>query len=266
MVTLIAPMNGPRADWPENRTGEEALPVAVANAIASPATARRDRKTRRGGSVVRAAPRRTPVSRFHPDGTMRGPASWRFGVVGGGPSTAAGNGADRYPEVWSPTAGRSMARGEGSMGAAMKTDATDGASRVTRAGRSAVSAGHPILASKITAPGVPEWAVHRRRITKLIVQGTRWCPLTVVTGPPGAGKTMALALWTAIEPGMVAWICLDQYDNRPEMFWSYVLAALRASGVAVPGVAAGPGWRLCLSAAARGGAGCAGSAGDAGPG
>jgi LuxR family maltose regulon positive regulatory protein len=123
----------------------------------------------------------------------------------------------------------------------MKTDATDGASRVTRAGRSVVSAGHPILASKITPPDVPEWAVHRRRITKLIVQGTRWCPLTVVTGPPGAGKTMALALWTAIEPGKVAWICLDQYDNRPEMFWSYVLAALRASGVAVPGVAAKPG-------------------------
>jgi len=123
----------------------------------------------------------------------------------------------------------------------LKTDATDGASRVTRAGRSAVSASHPILASKITAPGVPEWAVHRPRITKLIALGTRWCPLTVVTGPPGAGKTMALALWTATGPGMVAWVCLDQYDNRPEMFWSYVVAALRGSGVAVPGVTAGPG-------------------------
>ena len=123
----------------------------------------------------------------------------------------------------------------------MKTDATDDASCVTRAGRSADSAGHPILASKVTAPGVPEWAVHRPRITKRIAQGTRWCPLTVVTGPPGAGKTMALALWTATGPGMVAWVCLDQYDNRPEMFWSYVLAAVRGSGVPVPGVAAGPG-------------------------
>jgi hypothetical protein len=107
----------------------------------------------------------------------------------------------------------------------------------------AVSAEVPILASKITAPGVPDWAVPRPRITKLIAQGARWCPLTVVTGPAGAGKTMALALWAAAEPGPVAWACLDGYDNRPGVFWSYVVAALRRSGVAVPGA---------LPAAARG--------------
>ena len=59
----------------------------------------------------------------------------------------------------------------------------------------------PILASKITAPAVPEWAVRRPRVTKLIAEGARWCPLTVLTGPPGAGKTMALALWAAAERG-----------------------------------------------------------------
>ncbi len=104
----------------------------------------------------------------------------------------------------------------------------------TRGRRSAVSAGDPILASKITAPTVPDWAVHRPRITKLIAEGTRGCPLTVVTGPPGAGKTMALALWAAAEPGTVAWVCLDEFDNRPGVVWSYVVAALRRSGIAVP--------------------------------
>ncbi len=74
----------------------------------------------------------------------------------------------------------------------------------------------------------------RPRITKLVAEGTRWCPLTVVTGPPGAGKTMALALWAAAEPGTVAWVGLDEFDNRPGVFWSYVVAALRRSGVAVP--------------------------------
>jgi LuxR family transcriptional regulator, maltose regulon positive regulatory protein len=98
----------------------------------------------------------------------------------------------------------------------------------------AVSADVPILASKITAPGVPDWTAPRPRITKLIAQGTRWCPLTVVTGPAGAGKTMALALWAAAEPGTVAWVSLDGYDNRPGVFWAYVVAALRQSGVAVP--------------------------------
>src|ERR1700757_2863770 len=104
----------------------------------------------------------------------------------------------------------------------------------TRGRRSAASAGDPILASKITAPSVPDWAVHRPRITRLIAEGTRWCPLTVVTGPPGAGKTMALALWTAAESGAVAWVGLDEFDNRPGVFWSYVVAALRQSGVAIP--------------------------------
>jgi len=102
--------------------------------------------------------------------------------------------------------------------------------------RPAVSADVPILAAKITAPGVPNWAVPRPRITKLIAEGTRWCPLTVATAPAGAGKTMALALWAAAEPGPVAWIGLDEYHNEPEAFWSHVVAALRRSGVSVPAV------------------------------
>ena len=82
-------------------------------------------------------------------------------------------------------------------------------------GQSAGPSGDPILASKITAPDVPAWTVPRPRITELIALGTRWCPLTVITGPPGAGKTMALALWAAAEPGTVAWVNVDEYDNRP---------------------------------------------------
>ena len=109
--------------------------------------------------------------------------------------------------------------------------------------RPAARHGDPILASKITAPNVPGWALQRPRVTTLITQGIRWCPLTVVTGPPGAGKTMALALWAAAGPEPVAWVTLDRYDNRPGVFWSYVVAALRKSGVALP---------RALSTAARG--------------
>ena len=68
---------------------------------------------------------------------------------------------------------------------------------VTSSKRAAASPGDPILVSKITVPNVPDWAVQRPRVTTLIDQGMRWCPLTVVTGPLGAGKTMALALWAA---------------------------------------------------------------------
>ena len=122
--------------------------------------------------------------------------------------------------------------------------ATHAAKQVaTGSKRSADLISDPILASKVTAPGAPDWALQRPRITKQIAQGTHWCPLTVVTGPLGAGKTMALALWAATEPGPIAWVTLDKYDNRPGVFWSYFVAALRRSGVALP---------KALSAATRG--------------
>ena len=109
----------------------------------------------------------------------------------------------------------------------------DGRAR-TSTRRSPLPAGDPILTSKITAPDVPPWAVQRPRITELITKGARSCPLTVVTGPAGAGKTMAAALWAAAESGPVAWVCLDELDNRPGVFWRYVAAALHRSGVTVP--------------------------------
>ena len=114
----------------------------------------------------------------------------------------------------------------------MKTRVASQPANRTR--RSPAPAGHPVLASKITVPGAPEWAVPRPRVAKLIADGARWCPLTVLTGPAGAGKTMAVALWAAAEPGPVAWVTVDEYDNRPGLFWSYVVAALRRSGVAMP--------------------------------
>ena len=82
-------------------------------------------------------------------------------------------------------------------------------------------------------PGLPGWTVQRPRISRLIAQGER-SQLTVITGAPGAGKTMALALWADANPGALAWVTLDGYDNEPRVFWSYVIAAMRRAGIAVP--------------------------------
>jgi LuxR family transcriptional regulator, maltose regulon positive regulatory protein len=119
--------------------------------------------------------------------------------------------------------------------------ATHAAKQVVTGSRSpAVFGRDPILATKFAVPNVPDWALHRPRITEMIAKGTRWCPVTVVSGPLGAGKTTALALWAAAEPGPVAWVCMDEHDNRPAVFWSYVLAALRRSGVAIPRALSAP--------------------------
>ena len=98
---------------------------------------------------------------------------------------------------------------------------------------------HPprlVLLSKITVPGVPAWGVRRQRLDDLITRGAEG-PLTSVTGPPGAGKTMAITLWAAggrpaARP--LAWVTLDDYDNEPGIFWSHVLAALDRAGTRVP--------------------------------
>ena len=100
----------------------------------------------------------------------------------------------------------------------------------------------PVLTSKVTMPDLPGWAVTRPRIDKLIAEGARG-PLTSVTGPPGAGKTMAVAAWAASTsyPCILAWVSIDDYDNWPRVFWSYVVAALRSAGIEVPRVVPGPG-------------------------
>lgn len=97
-------------------------------------------------------------------------------------------------------------------------------------------AGYPVLASKISTPSLPRRVIARPRLTERIAGGAG-LPLTVVTGPPGAGKTIALASWAVAgtAPGRVAWVSLDDFDNRPGVFWSYVIEALRHAGVAVPG-------------------------------
>src|SRR3954453_1820046 len=115
----------------------------------------------------------------------------------------------------------------------------------TRGGTSVRGRGEPhdpVLRSKITPPDLPAWAVTRPRIDKLIAEGVRG-PLTSVTGPPGAGKTMAIVGWAAStrDPCTLAWLTVDDYDNRPRVFWSYVVAALRRAGIAVPRVRFGSG-------------------------
>jgi LuxR family transcriptional regulator, maltose regulon positive regulatory protein len=110
-----------------------------------------------------------------------------------------------------------------------------GAPAPTSAARQTAGVGDPLLTSKITVPGVPSWLVPRPRLDRLIAEGTRNA-VTTVTGPPGAGKTMALALWVSgsAPAGPIAWLTIDDYDNRPRAFWSYVLAALQRAGVPIP--------------------------------
>lgn len=88
--------------------------------------------------------------------------------------------------------------------------------------------GDPLLGAKFAIPAAPRALVRRRRLLERLA-GAADGPLTLVTGPAGAGKTTLVASWARLtEPtAPVAWLTLDAHDNVPGVFWAYALEALR---------------------------------------
>jgi LuxR family maltose regulon positive regulatory protein len=66
--------------------------------------------------------------------------------------------------------------------------------------------------------------VSRPHLFDRLDAGTRG-PLTLITGPAGAGKTQLVSAWLAARPpgGPVAWLSLEPTDGRPGRFWDEVL-------------------------------------------
>src|SRR5919202_1175919 len=90
----------------------------------------------------------------------------------------------------------------------------------------------PLLASKITVPGLPDGLVERPRLGRLLDAGTRG-PVTLLSAPAGGGKTVLLSWWlrTRTPGGPAAWLTVEHGDSG-ERFWAYLHAALDASGAA----------------------------------
>jgi ATP/maltotriose-dependent transcriptional regulator MalT len=86
----------------------------------------------------------------------------------------------------------------------------------------------PILATKIVAPPRRPVSVDRSALFEHLDRGltTR---LTVLTAPPGFGKTTLLAEWLA-RPGAApaAWVAVDDADDDVTRFLNHVVAAIEA--------------------------------------
>ncbi|HXW88204.1 MAG TPA: LuxR C-terminal-related transcriptional regulator [Streptosporangiaceae bacterium] len=90
-----------------------------------------------------------------------------------------------------------------------------------------------LLADKLRIPRPGVAVLARPRLTARI-EAAVGCRVTLITGPPGAGKTMAAAQWAAARPAprRPAWVTLDAADAEPARFWGYLTAALSAAGIA----------------------------------
>ena len=97
--------------------------------------------------------------------------------------------------------------------------------------------GDPTVVSKLRIPTTPAATVRRDRLFDLLSSGTERS-LTLVTAMAGTGKTALAASWSheVRRTRHVAWLTLEESDNRPGTFWFYVCEALRSAGVDLPGV------------------------------
>jgi LuxR family maltose regulon positive regulatory protein len=84
----------------------------------------------------------------------------------------------------------------------------------------------PLIQSKLEPP-VPRQRVSRRELLELCAGEPR--KLTLIRAPAGWGKSTLLADWHAFENEArpFAWVALDDDDNDPVRFWTYVIHALR---------------------------------------
>lgn len=86
-----------------------------------------------------------------------------------------------------------------------------------------------LLATKLHLPRRRRDAVRRERLTDRLAAAND-ASVTLVSAPAGFGKTSLLAEWlddVDHEAGSAAWLALDDADNDPTVFWSYVIAAIR---------------------------------------
>ena len=90
----------------------------------------------------------------------------------------------------------------------------------------------PVLATKLYTPSPRSNLVSRSRLIERLNQGLQRTPgVTLISAPAGFGKTTLASEWIADCERSVAWLSLDEGDNDPARFLTYLIAALQTVGV-----------------------------------
>jgi LuxR family transcriptional regulator, maltose regulon positive regulatory protein len=92
----------------------------------------------------------------------------------------------------------------------------------------------PLLTTKLYAPPLRPNLVPRPHLVERLDEGLRLGrKLTLVSAPAGFGKTTLVSAWARTCDWPVAWLSLDEGDNDPVRFLTYLSAALRSAGVEI---------------------------------
>src|SRR5262249_34726196 len=84
-------------------------------------------------------------------------------------------------------------------------------------------------ATKIFLPTLPKVLLDRAWLVDRLDRAVSASPITVVTGYPGAGKSVLLSLWFEAQGGeAAAWWSCDAWDSSPIRFWTSFVTALRS--------------------------------------
>ena len=84
----------------------------------------------------------------------------------------------------------------------------------------------PILATKLYIPPLRPHVVSRPRLLERLNEGLHR-KLILISAPAGYGKTTLLSAWVAFIERPTAWLSLDDQDNDPTRFLTYLVAALQ---------------------------------------
>jgi LuxR family maltose regulon positive regulatory protein len=83
-----------------------------------------------------------------------------------------------------------------------------------------------LLQTKLYVPSTRSELVSRPRLIERLSAGSQR-NLTLVSAPAGFGKTTLVGEWVGQLDHPVAWLSIDENDNDPNRFLSYIIAALR---------------------------------------
>ena len=86
-----------------------------------------------------------------------------------------------------------------------------------------------LLSTKFYIPPARAEVVSRPRLTEKLLSGViRPRSFTLLSGPAGSGKTTLLSEFVARLQRPVAWLSLDEGDNDPLRFWTYLITACQS--------------------------------------